>query len=279
MPGISKPEEICSWLFKFKSGAFSYLSEEVYPDPEQRRYAWINATLRAATLGNFDEMVSLIELFDSAGDRCEALLKSLEAKFSPSAEAVKKKHIAALMAFVRGSKSLQSAVKELRILFLECRKVGYVPDDETAIARYEAILLPAEVPLYRLYSLHSGQGESGIAKVVAVLEALARDQPEESASGHAFAGAAFGRSRTKPRRAGYDAKGASDSAGKGCERCGVGSCPYVSTGKAECCFAAGKKCNKCGKVGHFKSKCRSVSKAAAVIETEEEASAESTCFF
>ena len=74
--------ELKRWAFKFRIGADIYLSKDVYPEKEKRATAWINALLRAATLGGFDEMEDLIALMHSKGHECELLLDNIEKHFT-----------------------------------------------------------------------------------------------------------------------------------------------------------------------------------------------------
>ena len=104
--GIAKATDFRKWSFKFTVGAKTYLSSDVYSDREERRYAWLMALIRAATLGGFEEMNNLIELYDSDGLRCEALLKKLEEAFMPVIEVERRKAVSAFMAYERGRKSL-----------------------------------------------------------------------------------------------------------------------------------------------------------------------------
>ena len=78
-----------------------------------------------ASLGGFEEMNDLIELYDNYGIRCEDLLKKLQDKFLPALDLEKKKAANSFMTFMRGKLSLMEASKKLRVVILECNKYGY----------------------------------------------------------------------------------------------------------------------------------------------------------
>jgi hypothetical protein len=272
---ISKPTEYKSWVFKFKVGAATYLSKELYPNNQERRYAWLNALIRAASLGEFEEMNHLLELYDSDGVQCEDILGKLEERFLPAMEVEKKKATTAFMAYARGRKPLSQATKELKVIILECHKAGYKPDVETVKAKYESLLLPQELPLVRLYQKNDDGDGSELDKLIRALEGLGKDQEGVHANGNGvvlpeFAGGAFKKKGSAgPRRKGYvhwqELHQRSDKTSKSvktCESCGK-ACPMTRGEPKEKCYAYGKECRKCGKKGHFESKCRSTTKASA----------------
>ena len=276
---VPKAASFKSWLFRFKTGAKMYLSKKVYPEEEERRYAWLNALLRAATLGENEEMISLLELYDSSGVTCEELIEKLEKKFLPEEETERKKVTLSFMAYSRGNKSLTVAVKELKILLLDCERYGFKPDDATRKAKYESLLLSSELPFFTLYlnadlgnKTESLQGEKESEKVIRVLEKYGRDQDGiksiESGNSHSFAGSSFSPQRRQerdkqPRRKGFkpgnsDGKGQANSTQKTeCKKCG-NVCPAMKGTGA--CPAKEKACNKCGKIGHFEKVCFSSAK-------------------
>lgn len=151
VPAIKNVGELRLWLIKMSAGTRIFLSKEVYPDEEERRWAFKYACIHAASIGHFDEMVLYIELLDADEITCEKLLKKIEEKFLPAQDIERKKSSAAFMAYTRRGKSLSEAVKELKVLVLECKKLGYSPDKETLITKYESLLASQELPLYRIY--------------------------------------------------------------------------------------------------------------------------------
>ena len=139
--GLERSVEFRSWLFKFRVGAQTYLSKSVYPENEERRYAWLNALLRASVLGKNEEMASYLELLDHSGARCEDLLTRLEKRFLPASDVEKKRVTAQFLAFSRAKKSLWEALKEFQQLELECLKFGYDAGEATTIAKLEEMVL------------------------------------------------------------------------------------------------------------------------------------------
>ena len=264
VPGITKAVEYRLWSFKFKAGANTYLSKEVYSKAEERRWAWINALIIAATKGGFDEMVHLLELHDSNGVRCEEVLQKLEEKFLPAQDTERKKASSAFMGYQRRGKSLVQSVKELRVLVLECKKLGYSPDDQTLITKYESLLMPQEMPLYRLYIKNDDSTAGDISKTIKALEDLGKDaegaRPEEMMDfEEGFNGGAF--QKRKPMRKGFIPKKDTPNEIKKTNLCGSCGkhCPASRGEGKEKCYAYGKECDKCHKKGHFKSVCRTKS--------------------
>ena len=97
VPIISKPEDFRSWYFKYKTGAAVYLHKDLFSDDEKRKAFYLVAVLKGPSLGNFDEMCRLIELYDTEGAECEELLEKLKGKYLPALEMEKKKSIQAFM--------------------------------------------------------------------------------------------------------------------------------------------------------------------------------------
>ena len=283
--GIAKATDFKSWSFKFKVGATTYLSKAVYPVEEERRYAWLNALIRAASLGGFEEMNELLELYDDDGVRCEDILKKLQDRFLPASDIEKRKATNAFMTFVRGNKSLSEAAKNLRVIILECHKYGYRPDAETLKAKYESILFAVEVPIFRLYVKNndSEEGTSELDMCIRAIEDLGKDQEgvkSESGGAPEFAGGAFASRKGDPRRKGFvssnsnsDEQDAGKSSKSKCTKCGK-KCPASKGGPKEKCYAFEKECRKCGELGHFEVVCRikSASKANAAASDEQQQS-------
>lgn len=265
---ISKPSDFKSWEFRFRAGASVYLSEKVYPDAEERRSAWLFALIRAAQLGAFEEMLQLLELYHNNRVCCENLLEQLGKRFTPAIEVEKKKATKKFMDFERGRKSLLDAVKDLRVTILDCQKYGFNPCDETKLVKYESLLLPSEVPIFKLYIRKEGNSPTSLEEYIKGIEDLAKDQEttcksnaEESLGGNQlFAGAAFRRNTTKekkvPKRKGFVNEKTTDTKPDTCTRCGK-KCPATKSGDISKCYAYNKECNKCGKKGHFGEVCRS----------------------
>lgn len=65
------------FVFEFSTGATFWLAPEVFETQQKRAIVWRAALLRAATLGNFDEMRSDIRLLTNQGLECENLLEGL----------------------------------------------------------------------------------------------------------------------------------------------------------------------------------------------------------
>lgn len=270
VPAIRTSGEYELWEFQFRSMAYTYLSEDVYPKTEERRYAWINALIRAASLGKFTEMIQLLELLDTSGVRCEDLLKKLGEHFRPTNEVAKKKASSTFMSYQRKTKSLSEAVRELTVMVLECKKLGYKPDNDTLATKYESLLTAQELPLYRLYLKNDTSENESHQKTLRAIEELAKDseasqQAEEGTP--TFSGGAFGKrggSGKGPRRQGYTQSGHQEQktssngqhGGKKCTYCGL-KCPASKGGPKEKCFAFGKECKKCQKIGHFANACKS----------------------
>ena len=174
-------------------------------------------------------------------------------------------------------------------MLLECNKQGYNPDPDTTVAKYESILLPHEMPLYRLYfqnlkaetNSRSSQASTLNAKAAAeqriqAIESLGKDQEGSKEPSNESIPPYAGIIRrqkfnTGPRRLGFnhEKQDNTDShepvkQGK-CKRCGK-QCPATKGQGKEKCYAYGKECRKCNKKGHFESACLSKkgsSKAAA----------------
>ena len=282
VPPLSKAAEFKSWRFRFSMGAGCYLTTEVYPSDDERRCAWQIALLRAATLGNFGEMIQLLELWDNDGVTCEDLLQRLERQFMPSVEAELKKAMQHFVAFSRGKRSLSQAVKDLKVALLECQKQGYRPDPQKKQLKFEALLSATEIPILRLYTdqekrlqgslggcrrANGGKDDAAEFEVfMRALEALAKDQEEQrsnvDSSNGPFAGGAFDKTKDadgkkkshQPKRSGYRGDGGKDE--QKCPKCGF-SCGAVRGKGKDKCPAVDKECRKCGKKGHFESVCRS----------------------
>lgn len=288
--GIKGISDFRSWLFKFKTGAALYLSKDVYSKKEERSLAWTNALLKAASMGNFEEMCQLIELYCSAGIECEAILKKLEERFLPALDIDRKKAGAAFMAFKREDRSLHTALKDLNLLMLECAKYDYRPEDTTVILKLEGLLMPAELPTFRMYLRNEDSSLSMRERTLAALEALGKDL-EDCHSGERdgpfFAGGAFNKGKKKngPRRSGFipnsqrhnqqlqntsqkhDTSNRQREDRKPCSRCGSKKCPLARGEEKTKCFAHNKTCNKCHRQGHFESVCKSKQTASVAVET------------
>ena len=279
--GISKPSDFKSWLFKFKVGSRVYLSNEVYTDEQERHDAWMNALVIAATRGNFEEMLYYLELLENDGVRCETLLEHLERKFVPTAELARKQSIEAFMKYTRNRKTLMEAVKELRVIVLECNKHGYNPEKETLIAKYESLLQTQELPIFRSYEdrYKSLPFTTEFEKYLRALEELAKDQeekkPNKETEVETFAGAAKQKFRKDTKRSGYRSKKNDEENATNkskCTRCGY-PCPATKGKGKDKCPAANKTCNKCGKKGHFAEVCRTKDVKEKAAENKHKAGA------
>jgi hypothetical protein len=267
VPLIRNRGELKRWIFKFAFGAEIYLSPEVYPDQKKRKLAWMNALLRAATQGGFEEMEDLLALLHSNDKSCEELLEALKQHFLPAEEAERVRASREFLNFARGKTTLLESVRALGKKVLECGRLGYVPDDATVQLQYEALLLPTEKPLYRSYY---GQVDASItekrARTLAAIEALGIDlegeSPKQQTDGYQFAGGAVPKRRAAPKRKGFEPTGKANVHKQAteqsmCGMCGSGACMSLQGKGREACKAYGKQCKNCGKTGHFAIKCRS----------------------
>jgi hypothetical protein len=141
-------------------GAGCYLSPDVYTKPAERRCAWQIALLHAANEGKFEEMKQLLELLDADGVTCEGLLVRLQQRFMPSVELELRKAMQQFVAFTRGKRSLLQAVKDLKVLLLECQKRGYRPDSMTLTLKFESLLPQSDMPIFRLYQDREARRDS-----------------------------------------------------------------------------------------------------------------------
>ena len=272
---IKSAADFKTWVARFRLGARFYLSKDVYPDEEDRRAAWQLALYQAAEAGNFAEMSQLVDLLDADEIHCEYLLTSLEKRFLPCLEAEQKRVMLKFGSFARGKLSLLQAVKDLKVVILDCNRQGYKPDKDTVRLKFESLVPLAELPILRLYEMKASQ-ESPITTSSAsssdpaykhdiflrAIEQLAQDQEGQKQDGNRgglpFAGGAYGndkRNGKKPKRKGF--KGDSGKFSQTCKYCGHGNCAALKGEGKERCPAFEKECKKCGKKGHFQSVCRS----------------------
>lgn len=283
IPPIAKATDFKLWLFKFKTPADIYLSKTVYPDAEERRGAYLNALLIAATKGEFEDMCRMLELLNSSNVTCEELLKKLEAYFLPSIDQERRQVTAKFEEFKRGQKTLKTALKELQLIIMECRKAGYTPDEQTARSKYERLLTsPSEWQAYRMQLKQAAEEvtESPLKATIRIIEELAHDldlfQPEEAGNVD-FGGGAFRNGARGVRRNGIEkAKPKQQAAGqtsqkqtsskksgpskehphnKKCTYCGK-ACPSAKGEGKEKCPAFSKQCSRCGMNDHFAIVCR-----------------------
>lgn len=277
--GLERASDFKAWSFKFKMGAATYLSREVYPNEEERRYAYINALIRASSLGKFQELCDHVELLDASGVRCEGLLERLEKRYLPAMDVERKRVSSSYLSFTRGKASLLESFTALQKVLLECHKYGYDPGTETERTKLEQLVLPEDWPIYRLYlerERAKGDKQSELECTRNAVEALGRDQEDKRKNSNQSSGTPPFVGSTQrgkePRRKGHpERKGKSESSGKQkgqpCERCGK-HCPATRGEPKEKCYAFGQECNKCGKKGHYGSVCRSGSKSAAFSKAD-----------
>ena len=273
---VRNAEELQRWMLKFKFGAEMYLSEDIYPVEKKRETAWMNAILRAADLGGFKELEDLLLLFHENGVKCEELLESIKTFFLPTQDAEKEKASNELLSFQRGSLSLREAVRTLSVKLLECGRHNYKPDQATIELRYKNLLAPNEKVHFPTYLAKvDPQVRDTVKRTIAAIEVLSIELDTTTLSSNhrevpSFAGGAFPKRDKTIRRKGLHkpkeiAKDSAQTASKKtkCTRCGYDNCKSLEKGQTkELCTANGKKCNVCGKTGHFSSMCRSRSKQA-----------------
>ena len=274
--GLDKAAEFKSWSFKFKMGAATYLSKDVYQNDDERRFAWVNALIRASSLGKFQELCDQVELLDASGFKCEKLLEKLEKRYLPAIDVEKKRISSMFLSFNRNRSSLLDSYKSLQQILLECRKYGFVPGEETEQAKLEELILPEELPIFRLYierERTNNEDDSELELIRSAIEALGKDQEDKrkgsNQSTPIFAGTTqrgvrSDRSEKVPRRKGHPERSGVE-AGKlkqgNCGRCGK-NCPAARGEPKEKGYAFDKECRKCGKKNHFESVCKSGKTAA-----------------
>jgi hypothetical protein len=260
---ISSAADFRMWSFKFRVGASTYLSKEVYPEEDKQHMACLNALLKASTLGGFAKMDELIMLLDSQGVKCEDMLIRLQSELLPSTETDRIRATDQFMSFQRGGTGLMIAARELGQLVLKCNQLGYKPDADTVSAKYKSLLSQSERPLFELY--HDGivDVRDALQRTIQAVEKLARAQDGGKQAGGN--GASTGISctakdfKSKPKRAGFNPKGPN---GKGDSKSACGKCGKKSCEGGAKCSAADKECYKCGKKGHLQALCRSAGKGA-----------------
>ena len=271
VPAFEKNVNFRLWFFQFKIGAETYLNQDVYPDAKGRRYGFLNALMRAASLGRNDGLLIDLELYDSAGIYCEALLEKIKQKYMPKDALLRVKMSEEFFNFKREGK-LGESVERLNMPVLECRKARYEPDDATLQLKYRVLLRKEEVPMFEVYlSKDTGtqEDEASAEKTRRVLELLALDKEGISSKQDAvgFCGGAFregpksgkrhshhGKRQDNPRRAGFGGGGHSEQKVANqseCKKCGKAGCKSMSSKDQNDCPANKFKCNGCGQKGHW----------------------------
>ena len=166
--------------------------------------------------------------------------------------------------FTRGSRNLLQAVKDLKLVLLECHKQKYKPDDEMVIMKFESLVPRTDFPLLNLYQMKVDQTGTKLEVFMRAIEDLAIHQdgptpqlpsqggaPFDGATGAAGGG---GRRGTKNRSKGF--RGGQDSGSSKCKNCGIASCPAMKGEGRDKCHAYNKECKNCNKKGHFAATCR-----------------------
>jgi hypothetical protein len=273
VPAVSEKGNFRVWYIKFKNFAKSYLSTEVYPNAEARRDGYYNALMKAADLGANDQFVLDLDLYDSAGIQCEALLEKMKLKYMPRDAHEALRLSKEFYAFNRDGK-LGESIAQLNLLLLECRKAGFTPDDECILMKYRHLLRREEIPIFEMYLARdslSGKrplGESDAEQTKRVIELLALDKegiPKKQESG-GFAGGAFskesgkgkGKQNKEPRRAGFSGGNAEQTGANKteCSKCGRPNCKSLKTKNMSDCNAHNKECSKCKETGHYAKCCK-----------------------
>ena len=276
--GIANASEFRSWSFAFSKGAKMFLSVEAYTKEDERMDAFMNAYLRAAHLGGFDDMRTMLELYDRKGIKGEEILKKLQDRYLPTAEIEKKKAMQNFLKFDKGGRSLFQAVKDLNVLLLECFKAGYQPDDLTVQGIFEGLVPANQLTLYRilkekmssLKALSALTPEEDLKYTMQAVEEMGKVQEMANMANDEppFAGGAFGKDKRgkgkgkwNPKRKGYNnaENGTNDreqaQQKSKCTRCGK-RCPYSKGQPLDTCYAYNKDCHKCGGKGHYGPLCK-----------------------
>ena len=282
VPALEKNGNFRLWYFKFRNGAQTYLSEDVYPDASKRRYGYLNALTRAADLGKNDALLVQLELYDSAKIYCDALLEKIKQKYMPRDNILRTKMYEVFSGFKREGK-LGDSIEKLNNVLLECLKAGFEPDGASLELKYRSLLRMDELTTFELYLTRDNingkpLGESDVDQIRRVMEQMAIDKEgvskQQESAAFGFCGGAFngqnskdGKKRGKgkkdkgPRRQGYS-NGADGSKNAdrstptvSCNRCGRSNCKSVSTKNASDCYYFKQKCHECGATGHKATCC------------------------
>ena len=104
------------WIFTFQAGADIYLSREVYPNPVERRKAWLYALVRAAVLGKNQLMKKYLQVLDHKNVSCETFLKQLEKRYLPTVQFEKNRIIKKYRGCNRENRSLWDTYKAFQQL-------------------------------------------------------------------------------------------------------------------------------------------------------------------
>ncbi len=248
-------KDIKQWSPHFLRCAKIWAPQEAFKSKETWAQHFHVCVTHAAETGDFKELIQMLELWYEDGVRGEALIKAMERHFLPTMEAEKRRAMELFTQFRREKRSLLQAVKDLKLVVLECRKNGYKPDKDTLKLKFESLVLPADIPTLRIYEFKEGHTLDDADEYevhMRAVERLAEDlelRKPDSRGGLPFAGGGKGNDK-KPKRKGDKApKGAADESAAKCPSCGHATCQGL-TGKGKGkCPAAGQECRKCHQKG------------------------------
>lgn len=260
------------WHFIFKNGATIYLSEAVYAGQQHLRpSAWVAALMRAAAMGEWQEMQQDVRAFSVSGKECEALLAALDAKYNKSELLLQQKALQHLTTIRRDNRSLTESMTALRRAIIECRNHKYNPDNATLMLALHRMVRPEEYLNAEVHAMQRGDDCNDAEAMIDVLYDIGLKVDAMSGSvkqgGPGFGGGTtHGRQggngqgnkkgNKKPKRGGYvpDANGVVPGGErKGPSRCNKCGKDAHTNGKP--CPAESQTCNTCGEKGHFFIRC------------------------
>ena len=216
----------------------------------------------------------MLELLHEDNVKCKTLLTSLEKRFLPSLQIERQRVIREFTGFTRGSRSLMQAVKDLKLVLLECHKQKYKPDADTIMLKYESLVPQTNFPLLNLYKMKVDQSGTDMDIFMRAIEDLALHHegpapklPGQGSSPFAGATGAVGgyRGGNGDRNKSKGFRGGQDTSTK-CSNCGNANCPTMKGEARDRCFAFNKECKNCQKKGHFMVTCRQPKQAAPTAQ-------------
>ena len=275
--GYRKGSDFRAWKFDFDIGSTCFLSCRVYSNEEERAAMYSYALLRAARIGDNDDMHRQIQLLVKAGYKTEDLLERLTEYYDRGLEAERNIARKNLFKYKRVG-SLTLALKEMHECYLECLHKGEMTDDTTLVRLYDMLLEQKEISWYRMYkhSMDSESGECESMYVRRVIEKIARDVegliPDKAGDRNSnyrnrqepFGGGAETQTRQHQLKHRFP-----------CRKCGDRNCKWFKSKRNEDCPGSKATCEYCKGRGHlaracFKKRSDAQKKTAAGAETYEE---------